>query len=118
MRTLAFSALLLLLTGCATLDSPPPLSGAEIVELARSGKTAPEIIAELQRTATVLPLAAADIVSLHEAGVPNEVLDYLQRVQIDALLWQERSMGWGGWGGWGGGAFVGWTTTRRHRGKR
>ena len=115
MRTLAFSALWLLLTGCATLDSPPPLSGAEIVELARSGKTAPEIIAELQRTATVLPLAAADIVSLHEAGVPNEVLDYLQRVQIDALLWQERSM-W--WGGWGGGAFGGWTYTPRHRGKR
>jgi hypothetical protein len=114
MRTLAFSALLLL-TGCATLDAPPPLSGAEVVELARAGKTAPEIIAELQRTATVLPLAASDIVSLHEAGVPDEVLDYLQRVQIDALLWQERNM-W--WGGWGGGAFGGWTTTRRHRGKR
>lgn len=112
MRTLAFSALLLFLGGCATLDSPPPLSGAEIVELARAGKTAPEIIAELQRTATVLPLAASDFVSLHEAGVPEEVLNYLQRVQIDALLWQERSM-W--WGGWGGGAFGGWTTTRRRR---
>jgi hypothetical protein len=111
MRTLAFSALWLLLGGCATLDAPP-LSGAEIVELARSGKTAPEIIAELQRTATVLPLAASDIVSLHEAGVPDEVLNYLQRVQIDALLWQERSM-W--WGGWGSGAFGGWTTTRRRR---
>jgi hypothetical protein len=111
MRTLAFSALCLL-AGCATLDAPPPLSGAEIVELARAGKTAPEIIAELQRTETVLPLSAADIVSLHEAGVPDEVLDYLQRVQIDALLWQERSM-W--WGGWGGGAFGGWTTTRRRR---
>jgi hypothetical protein len=108
MRTLAFSALWLL-AGCATLDSPPPLSGAEIVELARTGKTAPEIIAELQRTGTVLPLAASDFVSLHEAGVPDEVLNYLQRVQIDALLWQERSM----W--WGGGAFGGWTTTRRRR---
>ncbi len=120
MRTLAFSALWLLLGGCATLDSPPPLSGAEIVELARAGKTAPEIIAELQRTATVLPLAAADIVSLHEAGVPTEVIDYLQRVQIDTLLWQER-MRWDAWGGWGGGAFGGWTYapyTRRHRGKR
>lgn len=116
MRTLAFSALWLFLGGCATLDAPPPLSGAEIVELARSGKTAPEIIAELQRTDTVLPLAASDIVSLHEAGVPDEVLDYLQRVQIDALLWRERSNNM--WYGYGGGAFGGWTTTRRHRGKR
>lgn len=114
MRTLAIPALCLL-AGCATLDGPPPLSGAEIVELARAGKSAPEIIAELQRTETVLPLAASDIVSLHEAGVPDEVLDYLQRVQIDALLWRERSnYMWYGYGG----AFDGWTTTRRHRGKR
>ncbi len=116
MRTLAFSALWLLLGGCATLDSPPPLSGAEIVELARAGKTAPEIIAELQRTDTVLALAASDIVNLHEAGVPDEVLDYLQRVQIDALLWRERYNNM--WFGYGGGAYGGWTTTRRHRGKR
>jgi len=114
MRTLAISALLLL-AGCATLDAPAPLSGAEIVELARAGKTAPEIIAELQRTDTVLALAASDIVSLHEAGVPDEVLDYLQRVQIDALLWRERyNNTWYGYGG----AFGGWTYTRRPRGKR
>jgi hypothetical protein len=113
MRTLAFSALWLLLAGCATVDAPPPLSGAEIVELARSGKSAPEIIAELQRTGTVLPLAASDIVSLHEAGVPDEVLDYLQRAQIDALLWQERRDMW--W--YGGGAFGGWSYTPRNRGR-
>ncbi|MCC6209801.1 MAG: hypothetical protein IT513_02040 [Burkholderiales bacterium] len=117
MRTLAFLALCLLLSGCAALDAPPPLSGAEIVELARAGRTAPEIIAELQRTGTVLALGASDIVALHEAGVPEEVLDYLQTVQIDALLWQERSR-W--WYGYGGGAFGGWTYTgpRRVRGKR
>ena len=90
------------------------LNGLGVSRVSDFIKPPPEIIAELQRTATVLPLAAADIVSLHEAGVPNEVLDYLQRAQMDALLWQERSMGWG----WGGGAFGGWTTTRRHRGKR
>jgi hypothetical protein len=111
MRTLAFSMLVLLLGGCASLDSPPPLSGAQIVELARAGKTAPEIIAELQRTATVLPLGASDIVRLHEAGVPAEVLDYLQTVQINELLWQQhRASTWSDMG-----TFGGWTTTRRRR---
>jgi hypothetical protein len=114
MRTLAFS-LLLALSGCAALDAPPPLSGAQIVELARAGKTAPEIIAELGRTATVLPLSASDIVNLHEAGVPEQVLDYLQRVQIDAMLWEERSRWWYGYGGFGAGVYTG---PHRSRGRR
>jgi hypothetical protein len=94
MRTLAFS-LLMALAGCAAMDRPEALSGAQIVALAREGKTAPEIIAELQRTGTVLALQASDFVRLHEAGVPEEVLDYLQNVQIEEMLWRERSSYWG-----------------------
>ena len=94
MRTLAFS-LLLALAGCAAMDGPDTLSGAQIVALAREGRTAPEIIAELQRTGTVLSLQASDIVHLHEAGVPEEVLDYLQNAQIEEMLWRERSSYWG-----------------------
>jgi len=114
MRTLAFPLLWLALAGCAALEGPAPLSGAEIVMLAREGKTAPEIIAELQRTATVLRLDASDIVNLHDAGVPDEVLDYLQRVQIDALLWQQRAseMFWYG-PGFGGSIYSGPRRGRR-----
>lgn len=90
MRTLGFSLLLLLLVGCATLDGTAPLTGADIVILAKSGKTAPEIIEELKRTYTVLPLQASDILSLHESGVPKEVLDHLQRAQIDEIRWRDR----------------------------
>jgi len=90
MRTLGFSLILLLVAGCATLDRPAPLSGAEIVALAQQGRTAQQIIEELQRTGTVLPLQASDIVRLHEAGVPEEVLDYLQRAQIDEIRWRDR----------------------------
>ena len=89
MRTLGL-LLLLSLAGCATVDHPKPLTGADIVSLAKSGKSAPEIIEELQRSGTVLPLQASDIVALHESGVPNEVLDYLQRAQIDEIRWRDR----------------------------
>jgi hypothetical protein len=114
MRTLAFP-LLLALAGCAALDAPPPLSGAQIVELARAGRSAPEIIAELERTATVLPLSASDIVNLHEAGVPEPVLDYLQRVQIDAMLWEERNRWWYGYPGFGAGFYTGPRRIRHRR---
>ncbi|MEK6245211.1 MAG: hypothetical protein AABM33_12030 [Pseudomonadota bacterium] len=108
MRTLGFWVLLLALAGCATVERPKPLTGADVVSLAKTGKTAPEIIAELKRTDTVLPLQASDFLKLHEAGVPAEVLDYLQRAQIDEIRWRDRhsQMYWYGPGfgphfGWG-----------------
>lgn len=93
MRTLGFSLLLALAAaGCASLEPRPnPLSGAEIVALAREGKSAQQIIEELKRTDTVLPLNASDIVALHESGVPSEVLDHLQRAQIDDIRWRDRN---------------------------
>jgi hypothetical protein len=90
MRTLGFSLLLLFAAGCATLDQAPPLTGADIVARAREGRTPQEIIEELKRTNTVLPLQASDFVRLHEAGVPDEVLDYLQRAQIEEIRWRDR----------------------------
>ena len=108
MRTLGFSLplLLLLVAGCASMEAAPkPLTGADIVFLAKNGKTAPEIIEELKRSGTVLPLQASDIVSLHESGVPTEVLDYLYRAQIDEirrrdmLHWGPMHGGFGAWPG-------------------
>jgi hypothetical protein len=94
MRTLGFPPLLalLLLAGCAALEPrPAPLSGAEIVALAKEGKSPRQIIEQLKRTDTVLPLQASDIVALHESGVPKEVLDHLQRAQIDDIRWRNRN---------------------------
>lgn len=96
MRTLGFplslAVLLLVLAGCAAIEPrPKPLSGAEIVALAKEGKSPQQIIGELQRTRTVLPLQASDIVALHESGVPREVLDYLQRAQIEDIRWRDRN---------------------------
>jgi hypothetical protein len=91
MRTLGFWLLLALIAGCATVDPPKPLSGADVVALAKDGKTPQQIIDELKRTDTVIPLQASDIVALHESGVPNEVLDYLQRAQIEEMRWRDRN---------------------------
>src|SRR5476651_2013588 len=95
MRKLAVLLSLLLVAGCASVDRPKPLTGADIVILARSGKTAPEIIEELKRTDTVLPLQASDYVRLHDGGVPDEVLNYLQLAQIDDIRWREQMYWYG-----------------------
>ena len=90
MRGLVFSLLMALLAGCATVERPKPFTSGEIIVLSKSGIGAKQIIEELKRTDTVIPLSATEIVRLHDAGVPNEVLDYLQRVQIDEIRWRDR----------------------------
>jgi len=105
MTRLGFLLICALLGGCATVDRPKPLTGAEIVALSKEGRSAEEIIAELKRTDTVLALRASDYVALHDAGVPDEVLNYLQLAQIEDIRWRERSLyygpGWGYYYGWG-----------------
>lgn len=105
MRTLGFCLFLLLAAGCATVGDPP-LTAGEVVALSRDGKSPQEIIGALQRTNTVIPLSAADYVVLHDEGVADEVLNYLQSAQIEDALWRERSMYWNlpGWGYYGVGS--------------
>jgi hypothetical protein len=76
----------LLLGGCAAFDpGPAPLTRDAVVQLANSGVPPAAIIEQLQKTHTVLALSASDILQLAGAGVPREVLDYLQAAQISEL---------------------------------
>ena len=74
----AICLVLTLLSGCAGMQRRPPPSIDEIVEMAKAGKPAEEIVRELQETRAVYPLTASQIVSLHDQGVPDAVLDYMQ----------------------------------------
>ena len=88
---LAALAAVLSSAGCAGLEPrPAPLTRAEVIMLAKTGAPAQTIIGELERTRTVILLSGSDIVQLHAAGVPQEVLDYLQRVQIEQVRQDER----------------------------
>ena len=58
------------------------MTAAQIVEISKAGEAPPAIIERLRQTDTVLLLSASDIVKLAQAGVPPEVLDYLQTMQI------------------------------------
>ncbi|MCX7962580.1 MAG: hypothetical protein N2653_13555 [Burkholderiales bacterium] len=91
MSRLAFLLVAAVLSGCAAIDGPKPLSEQEIVALVRAGRPSAEIVEELKRTGTVLFLGAGDILRLHEAGVPRDVLEHLQRAQMEEIHWRARS---------------------------
>jgi len=95
MRKLAVLLCALLAASCAALEPRPnPLTADDVIARAKNGVSAKEIIDELRRTDTVIPLSTAEIVRLHEAGVPDEVLDYLQYAQIQEIRWRDRLSGY------------------------
>ena len=80
--------------GCATLQKHPnPLTAEDVIARAKSGASAKAIIDEIFYTDTLIALNAAEIVRLHDAGVPDEVLDYLQTRQLEELRLRDRFYG-------------------------
>ena len=79
-----------LLCGGAGMQRRPPPSIDQIVEMAKAGKPAEEIVRELQETRAVYPLTASQIVRLHEQGVPDAVLDYMQNAYAESIRWNAR----------------------------
>lgn len=89
-RFFAFAMLLALLGGCAGMDRKPPPSLEQIVEMSKAGRPPEEIVRELQETRAVYPLTGSQIAKLHEQGVPDSVLDYMQNAYMDRVRWESR----------------------------
>lgn len=69
-----------------------PMSLDDIRRLSRDGRSPSDIIAELDRTSTVLDIKPSDVAALLESGVHADVLDWLHQRQLDALgdTWKGR----------------------------
>ena len=110
-----FAATFLLLSGCATVGEPelPPLTLAQIVDLAKQGKDGPAIIGEIQQTHAIYDITASQYARLSREGVPDAVLDYMQQGQLRMAeqagrrearydMWMYGPGWWGyGYGAWG-----------------
>ncbi len=79
-----------LVSGCAGLQRRPAPSVEQVVEMSREGKPAAEIIQELQETRAVYPLTASQIIALHDQGVADPVLDYMQNAYATSIRWDAR----------------------------
>ena len=83
--------LILFLAACAGMDRRPPPSLDQVIEMSKAGTPPEEIIRELQETRAVYPLTGSQIAKLHEQGVPDTVLDYMQNVYMDRIRWESRT---------------------------
>ena len=61
-----------------------PLSIADVKAMARAGVSGDVIISQIQGTHTVFHLSSADIIDLHNAGVSDNVVNYMINTQSSA----------------------------------
>lgn len=94
MRLLAVSLLgttVFALGGCATMGPrmygprPQPVRVASIVQWSHADVPPATIIRRIRRSGTVYHVNAGQIIHLHQQGVANTVLDYMQATEIAAI---------------------------------
>ena len=100
------AALLLLisvLSGCATLGfkQPEPVTVGQVIQMNKDGMPADTIIKTMRDSDTVYRLSAAQLAQLHDMGVADPVLNYMQQTYIEAERRQQSADDWGRDGMWG-----------------
>ena len=80
------AAAALLVAGCASLGEtgPPAPTVAEIVRWSKEGTPPEEIVKRMEASRAVYPLPASELAKLHDQGVADAVIDYMQRTYIQA----------------------------------
>ena len=77
-------AMLIALSGCASVNAPErqPITLEQIVAMSKEGKDAAAIIREIHESKTTYDVMASQYAKLSRDGVPDEVIDFMQRGQL------------------------------------
>ncbi|MEJ2575072.1 MAG: hypothetical protein P8164_16105 [Gammaproteobacteria bacterium] len=111
---LALTIILLSMSGCATTRTTPlPVTVSEVRQMVRAGVSTDEIIAKMRASRTVYRLNAAQLAHLKKEGVPDRIINYMQRTYLRAVRRHQAAADWRYWslgpdGYWYGGGPYGW----------
>jgi hypothetical protein len=92
-----------LLSACATLgDNTPPLTIDALVTRAKSGESNESLLASLRASRERFTLTGSEFAKLKERGLPDALLDELQKREVAAVRDEEwrnaQPIGW--WRAW------------------
>ena len=94
-----------LLSGCAALGfkQPEPVTVGQVIEMSKEGVPAETIVAKMRDSEGVYRFTAAQLAELHDLGIADPVLDYMQQTYIEAERREQSRDDWGEWDMWGSG---------------
>lgn len=95
-RAILLGLMLALLGGCAQFGAkrPPAPTLEEIVAQSKAGVSPSTLIQRMRQSYAVYPLSAAELARLHDQGVSDEVLNYMQAAYLEQVrrdeAWRSR----------------------------
>jgi hypothetical protein len=102
---LIFLTCVTLLSGCAALGfkQPEPVTVGQVIEMSKEGVPAEAIVKKMRDSETVYRFTGAQLAELHDLGVADQVLDYMQRTYIEEERREQSREDQGDWDMWGAG---------------
>src|SRR5215471_12635135 len=87
----------ILFGGCATLTfkQPEPVTIGQVIEMNKHGVPPGTIIEKMRGSQSVYRLTAAQLAELHDLGIADQVLDYMQQTYIEAERREQSNEDWG-----------------------
>jgi hypothetical protein len=90
-----------LLSGCDALgfdQTEQPVTVSEVVRMSEESVPAETIVNKMRDSEAVYRLSAAQLAQLHDQGVQDEVINYMQQTYLDAVRREEDLANWQDWG--------------------
>ncbi|MDP1619714.1 MAG: hypothetical protein Q8M12_01810, partial [bacterium] len=87
---LSAASLSLVLAACATVPAPAPVEVPEVIQLSRAGTPPGQIIQKMRDAGMVYRLKGSQMARLHQDGVSDAVLNYMQHTYVDAVRRDQR----------------------------
>jgi hypothetical protein len=96
---LIFLSCVTLLSGCATFGfkQPEPVTVGQVIQMSKEGVPPEAIVKKMRDSETVYRFTAAQLAELHDLGIADPVLDYMQRTYIEAERREQSRDDWGLW---------------------
>jgi hypothetical protein len=86
-----------LLGGCATLgfgQNKAPVTVSEVVRMSEEGLPPETIVNKMRDSETVYRLSAAQLAQLHDQGVQDQVINYMQETYLNAVRREQDLANW------------------------
>src|SRR5258705_12272053 len=86
-----------LLSGCAALgfdQSKQAVPVSEVIQMSKENAPAETSVDKMRYSGTVYRLNAAELAQLHDQGVSDPVLDYMQQTLINNVRREQRQADW------------------------